>query len=139
MSGITSTTLQVLIDRLSNFAVNELLGLFFGVDDDIRKLERTLLRIQGLVDDIESQHLTSNNGAWQAWLQEVKTISFDADDLLDKIDLELMRLNSDNGSIHTKVREIVHDSFFFKIFKKERLIVLWLGRRPRPMGLVRLG
>uniref|UniRef100_A0A2N9IDX3 NB-ARC domain-containing protein n=1 Tax=Fagus sylvatica TaxID=28930 RepID=A0A2N9IDX3_FAGSY len=111
-TGITSATLQVLLDRFSNFALKEL-GLLFGVDDDIRKLERTLLRIQVLVDDIESQHFINSNQAWQAWLQDIKSVSFDADDLLDRIDLELMRLNSNNTSSlgsHTQVRDIVFSS-----------------------------
>jgi hypothetical protein len=104
-SGIASASLQVLLDRFSNLALKEL-GLLFGVDDDIRKLERTLQRIQVLVDDIEGQRFISSNEAWQAWLQDVKSVSFDADDLLDKIDLELIRLDSDNESImgrHTQI------------------------------------
>ncbi|GMY19785.1 putative disease resistance rpp13-like protein 1 [Fagus crenata] len=111
-SGIASASLQVLLDRLSNFALEEL-GLLFGVDDDIRKLERTLQRIQVLVDGIEGQHFISSNEAWQAWLLEVKSVSFDADDLLDKIDLELIRLDSDNESIlgrPTQVSDIVFSS-----------------------------
>jgi hypothetical protein len=111
-SGIASASLQVLLDRFSNLALKEL-GLLFGVDDDIRKLERTLQRIQVLVDDIEGQRFISSNEAWQAWLQDVKSVSFDADDLLDKIDLELIRLDSDNESIlgrHTQVSDIVFSS-----------------------------
>uniref|UniRef100_A0A2N9IC70 Uncharacterized protein n=1 Tax=Fagus sylvatica TaxID=28930 RepID=A0A2N9IC70_FAGSY len=113
-SGIASASLQVLLDRFSNLALKEL-GLLFGVDDDIRKLERTLQRIQVLVDDIEGQRFISSNEAWQAWLQDVKSVSFDADDLLDKIDLELIRLDSDNESIlgrHTQVSDIVFSSLF---------------------------
>ena len=107
-----SAPLQLLRDRFSNFVLNEL-GLLFGVDDDFRKLERTLQRIQVLVDDIEGQRFISSNEAWQAWLQDVKSVSFDADDLLDKIDLELIRLDSDNESIlgrNTQVSEIVFSS-----------------------------
>ena len=102
----TGASLQVLFERFSNFAVKEL-DQSSDVDDEIRKLTRTLLRIQGLVDDIDSERLISNEEAWmQAWLQDVTTLTFEAEDLLDEIDLYYMRPNSDNASIlgiHTKV------------------------------------
>lgn len=94
-------SLQVFLERLSDFAVKEF-GQISDVEGEIRKLRRTLLRIQGLVDDIDRQHLISYEEAWQAWLQDVTTLTFDAEDLLDKIDLDLMRLNSDNAT-HTQV------------------------------------
>lgn len=98
-------SLQVLVERVSNFTVKEL-DQISDVDEEIRKLERTLLTIKGLVDDKDGQHLISYEEAWQAWLQEVTTLTFQAEDLLDEIDLDHMRPNSVNASIrriHTQV------------------------------------
>ena len=95
-------SLQALLERFPKFVSKEL-DQISGVDDEIRKLRRTLLRIQGLVDDIDSQHLISYEEAWQAWLQDVTTLTFDAEDLLDEIDLDLMRLNSEVCNADSKI------------------------------------
>ena len=96
-------SLQVLLEKFSNFAVKES-DQISDIDDKIQKLRRTLLMIESLVDDIDSQRLISCEKLRQTWLQDAMTHIFDAEDLLDQIDL--MRPKSDNASIlgtHTQV------------------------------------
>ncbi|KAI7991280.1 putative disease resistance protein RGA3 [Camellia lanceoleosa] len=113
-SGIASASLQVILERFATFALNEI-GLILGVDDELRKLEKTLLKIQALVDLVEDSHAINNTKAWQVWLEDLKKLSYDADDLLDEISLELSRFKSKSHpqiyTNKTQVRDMVFSTF----------------------------
>ncbi|XP_042441192.1 putative disease resistance RPP13-like protein 1 [Zingiber officinale] len=53
-----------------------------GVEDEIAKLRRTHERIQSLLVDAEERRHIEDESV-KSWLRELKTVGFDADDLLD--------------------------------------------------------
>ncbi|KAI4306713.1 hypothetical protein L6164_029967 [Bauhinia variegata] len=71
-SGIISASLQVILDRFSTFAQKEI-GLLLGVDDELKKLERTLFKVQALVDSVKSkqQYWSCSNKGKQLWLHDL--------------------------------------------------------------------
>ncbi|XP_050374780.1 putative disease resistance RPP13-like protein 1 [Argentina anserina] len=89
-TGITSGILQVVIDRVSKF-VEQKNNLLTGVDDNLRKLKRTLTDIQARVDDLDKKGHCINKAAADL-LEHLQYGFLDAEDLLDKIDLGLGRL-----------------------------------------------
>ncbi|KAM5567922.1 putative disease resistance RPP13-like protein 1 [Rosa sericea] len=88
-TGITSAILQVVVDRIAKF-VELKKDMFTVVDDNLRKLKRTLMNIQARVDDIEKKHFITE--AAEDLLEDLLTSFLDAEDLLDKIGLGLERM-----------------------------------------------
>ncbi|XP_027071848.1 disease resistance protein RGA2-like [Coffea arabica] len=116
-SGIASASLQVVLEKIANFAVRET-SLILGVDDELRRLQRTLQRIRAILDSVENNHLSlinhSSNEAWKMWLVDVEKLSYCADDLLDEISLDISRVhtdNSDNANNSNLVRSNLLSSF----------------------------
>ncbi|KAK6120430.1 hypothetical protein DH2020_045824 [Rehmannia glutinosa] len=90
-AGVVSAPLQVIIDKLATFTVQET-SLILGVDEEVRKLQRTLERIKAMVGHVEeNRSIFSNNEAWKVWLEDVEALSYSADDLLDGISLDLLK------------------------------------------------
>ncbi|KAK9934597.1 hypothetical protein M0R45_021734 [Rubus argutus] len=90
-TGITSAILQVVVERVTKF-VELKKDLFTGVNDNLRKLKRTLMKIQARVDDVEKRQ--SFLEAAEDFLEDLKSSFLDAEDLLDKIGLGLERMDS---------------------------------------------
>ncbi|GFY92217.1 NB-ARC domain-containing disease resistance protein [Actinidia rufa] len=87
-----SATLQVLFDRLASRRV---LNLFRGpkpTDGDklLRKLKIKLMELDLVLDDAERKQFTHQSV--KNWLEELKDVVYHADDLLDKIATEALRL-----------------------------------------------
>ncbi|KAF3457762.1 hypothetical protein FNV43_RR02421 [Rhamnella rubrinervis] len=117
-SGLTSAVVEVFLNKFTNFAQRGI-GLILGVDENLQNLERTIAKIQALVDDLETNQLPNN--ASRLWLQDLKNILNDAEYFLDEIALELERRNygDDATLISSKqVRHMVLLSFEFSIPSK---------------------
>ncbi|KAL0359670.1 UNVERIFIED_CONTAM: putative disease resistance RPP13-like protein 1 [Sesamum angustifolium] len=92
-TGFGSAFLQFAFERLADFgsfAWKEI-GLVLGVEDELRKFQRTFLKIQDLVDHVESSPLRFSGGskAWQTWFEDLRKLAYDADALLDHVSLNL--------------------------------------------------
>ncbi|XP_015886579.3 putative disease resistance RPP13-like protein 1 [Ziziphus jujuba] len=113
-SGLTAAFLEVVLDKFTNFAQKRF-GLILGVDEKLKNLERTIVKIQALVDDSEIDQLSNN--ASGLWLLDLKSVLNDAEYLLDEIALELERWNYDDGRLSSTnhVRHMVSSSFQFSI------------------------
>ncbi|GFY92216.1 NB-ARC domain-containing disease resistance protein [Actinidia rufa] len=87
-----SATLQVLFDRLASRGV---LNLFRGPkpndgDKLLRKLKLKLMELDLVLDDAEKKQFTHQSV--KNWLEELKDAVYHAEDLLDKIATEALRL-----------------------------------------------
>ncbi|XP_042488717.1 putative disease resistance protein RGA3 [Macadamia integrifolia] len=100
--SILSAFLQVAFDR---FASPELLDflLRWEIDlDEVESLKRTSAMIQALSDEAEVKQFT--NVAVKLWLDHVKQLLYDAEDILDEYATELLRLKLESAHQTEQVR-----------------------------------
>ncbi|KAM5558795.1 disease resistance protein RGA2-like [Rosa sericea] len=77
-----------LTERLGSLAYNEIC-LAWGVKTDLQKLKRTLSTIKSALFDAEEKQV-SDKGV-QSWLQQLKDVFRDAEDVLDEFECEALR------------------------------------------------
>ncbi|XP_043714927.1 putative disease resistance protein RGA3 [Telopea speciosissima] len=102
-----SAFLQVAFDR---FASPELLDflLQWEIDlDEVESLKRTSAMIQALSDEAEVKQFT--NGAVKMWLDHLKQLLYDADDILDEYATELLRLKLESAHQTQQVYNITEE------------------------------
>ncbi|KAK6127198.1 hypothetical protein DH2020_039059 [Rehmannia glutinosa] len=75
------------------------IGLIWGVEDELRKLQRTFFKIQDLLDYMNGG-LLRFSGAWQIWFEDLRKLSYDADALLDHVSLHLSTYCSEHSSVN---------------------------------------
>ncbi|KAL5720299.1 hypothetical protein ACHQM5_012978 [Ranunculus cassubicifolius] len=86
LSTFVSATLQVLIEKLTESGLKACESVS-DIDDNLRKLRRTVLRVQSEIDNAEEKQI--NDVAWVALLQDLEKVAYDADDLLDEISIQV--------------------------------------------------
>ncbi|KAL5980744.1 hypothetical protein ACLOJK_028654 [Asimina triloba] len=79
---LLSPLLDLIFGNLASSAMQEL-QLGWGVDEELQKLKSTLSAIQAVLEDAEEKHFHSN--ALRDWLQKLKYVAYDAEDLVDEI------------------------------------------------------
>ncbi|PNY05551.1 disease resistance rpp13-like protein 1-like, partial [Trifolium pratense] len=102
-SALLSASLQVAFDRLASAEVVEYFqGRKFN-DKLLKKLNITLLSINAVIDDAEQKQI--RNQHVKAWLDSVKDAVFEAEDLLDEIDIQVsqLKLEAESQSSPNKV------------------------------------
>ncbi|XP_017629251.2 putative disease resistance protein RGA1 [Gossypium arboreum] len=77
-----------LITKLSSFAVSQI-GLWWNVKDDLDDLKTTVSTIKAVLLDAEEKSVTNN--LVKVWLEKLKDVLYDADDLLDDFSTEALR------------------------------------------------
>ncbi|XP_058107294.1 putative disease resistance protein RGA1 [Magnolia sinica] len=77
VDALVSTT----IEKLGNVLEDEV-PLLVGVTNEIEKLSRMFTSIQAVVEDAESRRVKEE--AVKVWLQKVKDVAYDVDDILDE-------------------------------------------------------
>ncbi|PSR85241.1 Disease resistance RPP13-like protein, partial [Actinidia chinensis var. chinensis] len=86
-----SATLQVLFDRLASRGVLDLFrGPKHGDGDKLRKLKLKLMELDLVLDDAERKQFTHQSV--KNWMEELKDAVYHAEDLLDEIATEALRL-----------------------------------------------
>ncbi|GFP80241.1 putative disease resistance protein rga3, partial [Phtheirospermum japonicum] len=63
---------------------------------DLEKLQRTFSMVKGFLHDAEKKRVT--NSAVKIWLRELEALDFEADNILDEIDHQLLS-SEENGAI----------------------------------------
>ncbi|XP_054823756.1 putative disease resistance protein RGA3 [Prosopis cineraria] len=110
-SGFVPATFQVFLEKFLTFAQNEI-ALILDAEEEFKKLKRAVLKVEALVDCVAiKQQLWchSSQRAVQLWLRDLQNVIHDADDLLDEIDLGLMKLNSNtDGEERTQKDEVIN-------------------------------
>ncbi|KAJ6945308.1 hypothetical protein NC651_000378, partial [Populus alba x Populus x berolinensis] len=90
--SILSAFLQVLFDRMAS---REVLDFFKERNLNerlLKKLKIMMISVNGVLDDAEEKQVTKP--AVKEWLDELKDTVYEADDLLDEIAYEALRLES---------------------------------------------
>lgn len=87
-----SATLQVALENLASPILREF-GARIGIDKDLKKLTRTLAKIQAVLNDAEARQI--NDMAVKLWLSDLKEAAYDADDVLDEVATEAFRFNQE--------------------------------------------
>jgi len=105
--ALLSAFLGVLFDRLAspellNFARQE------GLEKKLEKWSKMLPRIEAVLDDAEQKQ--ENGVAVKRWLDDVRDLAYDADDILDEFATEVLRqkLTGGNHARTSKVRKLIH-------------------------------
>ncbi|KAM1184956.1 hypothetical protein PS2_014002 [Malus domestica] len=88
-----------LIERLSSIASEEIC-LAWGVQADLQKLGRTVSIIKDVL--VDAQEKQARNGDLRSWLQQLKDVFLDAEDLLDEFECEALRRQVVRGSGTTR-------------------------------------
>jgi len=104
--ALFGAVLQVLFDKLDS---HQVLHYFRGTNLDekqLKSLKRKLMDINAVIDDAEQKQFS--NSLVKEWLDEVRDVLYDAEDLLDEIDYELFINKSEAQfqSSSSKVRSL---------------------------------
>ncbi|KAI4353301.1 hypothetical protein L6164_002260 [Bauhinia variegata] len=81
--------LEVLLENLSSLIKKEL-GLYFGVEKEMRRLSSMLSTIRAMLEDAEEKQLSDR--AIRDWLHKLKDAAHHLDNVLDEISTEALRL-----------------------------------------------
>ncbi|TYJ12493.1 hypothetical protein E1A91_A11G354900v1 [Gossypium mustelinum] len=88
-----------LITKLSSRALSQV-GLYWNLKHDIDHITRTVRTIKAVLLDAEEKSVTDN--LVKVWLEELKDVLYDADDLLDDFSTEALRKDLMGGNKLTK-------------------------------------
>ncbi|CDP03421.1 unnamed protein product [Coffea canephora] len=88
VDALLGSTVKVLVEKTINLA-SEQIGLFVGFKKDLEKLKDTLTLIQAVFRDAEEQQETQE--FMKRWLENLEAAAFDAGNLLDDINYEMIR------------------------------------------------
>ncbi|KAF8038932.1 hypothetical protein BT93_B1477 [Corymbia citriodora subsp. variegata] len=102
--------LQVLFDRLAspkllNFARRE------GIDTRLKKWEKMLESIKEVLDDAEDRQLADHRGV-KSWLEDLRNLAYDIEDLLDEFIIESTKSKSKVESSTSKARSLLSGCCF---------------------------
>ncbi|XP_026431559.1 putative disease resistance protein RGA3 [Papaver somniferum] len=89
------------------YVIAQEIGLAWGVEDDLKKLQSTLQMIAAVTDDAEKKQLSDSSV--RLWLERLKDAAYDADDVLDEFSYEVMR-RREMGRLKFKVCHLVSSS-----------------------------
>ncbi|TYJ12509.1 hypothetical protein E1A91_A11G356400v1 [Gossypium mustelinum] len=88
-----------LITKLSSFTLSQI-GLCWNVKDDLDDLKSTVSTIKAVLLDAEQRSVTSH--LVKDWIEKLKDVLYDADDLLDDFSTEALRKDLLGGNKLTK-------------------------------------
>ncbi|PPD67469.1 hypothetical protein GOBAR_DD35656 [Gossypium barbadense] len=88
-----------LITKLSSRALSQV-GMWWNLKHDLDDLKRTVRTIKAVLLDAEEKSVTDN--LVKVWLEELKDVLYDADDLLDDFSTEALRKDLMGGNKLTK-------------------------------------
>lgn len=94
--ALVSAILQAVIENLNKASLQDV-GLLWGFEDDLKRLESVFSTIQLVLKDAEVKQ--RNNLVLQNWLLKLKDVAYDAEDVLDRIATKdpRRRFNSERG------------------------------------------
>ncbi|XP_027154934.1 putative disease resistance protein RGA3 [Coffea eugenioides] len=86
--ALLGPVVEVLVEKAINLA-SEQIGRFVAFKKDLEKLRDTLTLIQALLHDAEERQVTQQ--FVKRWLEKLERVAFDAGNLLDDINYEMIR------------------------------------------------
>ncbi|CAK9315655.1 unnamed protein product [Citrullus colocynthis] len=119
----------------------EQIGLAWGFEEDLSKLQKWLLKAEAFLGDINTRKL--HHRSVRIWVDHLQHLVYQADDLLDEIVYELLRKKVQTSKMK-KVRNFVSPSsnaFLFRLnmAKKMKILIELLEKHyneAAPLGLV---
>ncbi|XP_047955178.1 putative disease resistance protein RGA1 [Salvia hispanica] len=99
-TALYRASIEVLVQNLINYCSGEY-PLLRGVDKEAQQLQRTLGMIQACLIDAEEKSITRNDV--KIWLEELETMAFDADNVLDELNYHLLHKQVKIPSLSPKV------------------------------------
>ncbi|VVA34422.1 PREDICTED: putative disease resistance [Prunus dulcis] len=101
--GVLFNIVQGIIERLGSRAFEEI-GLVWGVNDELQKLQLLVSRLRAVLLDAEQKQ--ANNEAVKEWLQSVEDEVYEADDVLDEFYTEAQwrQMVPGNNKVSKQVR-----------------------------------
>ncbi|XP_058788540.1 putative disease resistance RPP13-like protein 1 [Vicia villosa] len=99
-----SASVQTLVEKLAS---TEFLDYIRNTKLDVsllRKLQTTLLTLQAVLDDAEERQI--NNLAVKKWLDDLKDVVLDAEDLVGEISYDSLRCKMDNTKAGNKTNKV---------------------------------
>ncbi|XP_047954741.1 putative disease resistance protein RGA1 [Salvia hispanica] len=87
-AAVLSVGIKILVEKLIDILKEEY-SLFEGLNEDIRKLQKTLAMIEAYLSDADSKSITQQ--AVKIWLNDLEDVAFDADNVLDELNYHLLR------------------------------------------------
>nr|XP_028956530.1 disease resistance protein RGA2-like [Malus domestica] len=100
--GVLFNVAARIIGRLGSLAFQEI-GLIWGVQDELHKLQEIVAGFQGVLLDAEQKQ---TNNEVRLWLESVEDVVYEADDLLDEFNTEAQQrqMMCGNTKMSKKVR-----------------------------------
>ncbi|TQD84618.1 hypothetical protein C1H46_029820 [Malus baccata] len=100
--GVLFNVAAQIIERLGSLAFQEI-GLIWGVQDELHKLQEIVAGFQGVLLDAEQKQ---TNNEVKLWLESVEDAVYEADDLLDEFNTEAQQrqMMCGNSKMSKKVR-----------------------------------
>ncbi|KAB2607320.1 disease resistance RPP13-like protein 1 [Pyrus ussuriensis x Pyrus communis] len=83
--------LQVLVDKLARGDVLKYFGLVKSVDKKLTEWIATLSAIGAVLIDAEKRQLADESNILKLWLDDLRDLAFDAEDVLDKYHTEMLK------------------------------------------------
>jgi hypothetical protein len=104
---LLDAVLQVLFEKLLSPELLNFARRYEGLGKKLDKWRKMLSRIQALLDDAEEKQHT--NKAVKLWLDDLRDLAYDAEDILDEFDTEalLCKLNGEKEGNTSKVRNLL--------------------------------
>ncbi|PWA36361.1 NBS-LRR resistance-like protein [Artemisia annua] len=103
---IASTIIEAVFKKLANEAVKQVVRAK-GIHSELKKLGRTLSRIQALLNDAWNKEITSE--AVQVWLSDLQHLAYEIDDILDDLATEALHneLTDQSRASTSKIRKLI--------------------------------
>ncbi|KAK9068123.1 hypothetical protein SSX86_012234 [Deinandra increscens subsp. villosa] len=103
---VLSALLPLLFEKLAS-ATLKTIARHNGIDAEIKKWQRSLTQIQGVLIDASHKEITSQ--PVKRWLNDLQHLAYDIDDVLDQLTTEAMHreFNHESESISSKVRKLI--------------------------------
>ncbi|KAG1371171.1 putative disease resistance protein RGA4 [Cocos nucifera] len=95
-AAILSSIISIASKLAAPIRGSSALNPFSCVEEDLKHLRRTLLRIQAVLNDAEVREIQDESV--KLWLHELKSLANDADDVLDEYNYELLRIQIEGGT-----------------------------------------
>ncbi|KAF6147880.1 hypothetical protein GIB67_014460 [Kingdonia uniflora] len=92
--SLIASPAKIILGKIAKLMLTEI-GLILNRKEGLKRLQRSLLQIQAIEDDVEERAL--NQRAWQIWLRDLRDVAYKAEDLLDTIAV-YQSLRSNNNS-----------------------------------------
>ncbi|KDP40513.1 hypothetical protein JCGZ_24512 [Jatropha curcas] len=90
VEAFLSAAFEIALENLASPILKEF-GSRLGIDKDLKKLTKTLSKIQAVLNDAEAKQISDRT--IKDWLSELREVADDADDLLDEVATEAFRCN----------------------------------------------